>query len=122
MIAELTAAGPVVTDGAVGTQLQRPGPEGRGCPDALNLSAPERVEQVARAYVEAGSQIIMTNTLGANRFMLGRYCLGDKVVEVNRAGAEIRLPYVEMAFSDSRTSVCRYLSLSAMMPTRPLSA
>ena len=42
------------------------------CPDAWNLSKPEAVESVARAYVEAGSQIILTNTFGANRFILAR--------------------------------------------------
>ena len=56
------------------------------CPDAWNLSQPERVEEVARAYVEAGSQVILTNTFGANRFILARHGLADQVAAVNRGG------------------------------------
>jgi methionine synthase I (cobalamin-dependent) len=78
-----------VTDGAWGTQLQERGLEVGACPDAWNLSHPERVEEVARAYVEAGSQIILTNTFGSNRFALARHELAEKVVEINRAGVEI---------------------------------
>jgi 5-methyltetrahydrofolate--homocysteine methyltransferase len=54
----------VVTDGAWGTQLQAQGLPTGGCPDAWNLCHPDRVEAVARAYVEAGSQIVLTNTFG----------------------------------------------------------
>jgi methionine synthase I (cobalamin-dependent) len=78
-----------VTDGAWGTQLQQRGLEVGACPDAWNLTHPERVEEVARAYVEAGSQVILTNTFGANRFILARHGLADQVAAVNRAGVEI---------------------------------
>jgi methionine synthase I (cobalamin-dependent) len=88
-LSELIAAGPVVTDGAWGTQLQGRGLEVGACPDGWNLSHPERVEEVPRAYVEAGSQIILTNTFGANRFALARHGLEERVVEINRAGVEI---------------------------------
>ncbi len=89
LLSELTAAGPVVTDGAWGTQLQERGLEVGACPDQWNLSHPERVEGVPRAYVEAGSQIILTNTFGANRFTLARHGLAGEVAEINRAGVEI---------------------------------
>jgi 5-methyltetrahydrofolate--homocysteine methyltransferase len=88
-IEKLTSAGPVVTDGAWGTQLYQCGLQPGVCPDGWNLEHPDRVEQVARAYVEAGSQIILTNTFGANRFLLGRHGLADRVVEINRVGVEI---------------------------------
>ncbi len=88
-LTELTAAGTVVTDGAWGTQFQERGLEVGACPDGWNLTHPERVEEVARAYVEAGSQIILTNTFGANRFTLSRHGLDGKVVEINRSGVEI---------------------------------
>src|SRR3972149_5819793 len=88
-IEELTGAGPVVTDGAWGTQLFARGLEIGGCPDAWNLSHPDRVEGVAREYVEAGSRVIITNTFQATRFGLKRHGLAEKVVEINRAGAEI---------------------------------
>src|SRR5690349_17707261 len=61
----LLANGPVVTDGAWATQLQARGLEPGDCPDAWNLSRPEDVEAIARAYVEAGSRVILTNTFGA---------------------------------------------------------
>ena len=88
-IAKLTANEPVVTDGAWGTQLQERGLSVGACPDAWNLTEPAKVEAVARSYVEAGSQVILTNTFGANRFVLARHKLADKVAEVNRAGVEI---------------------------------
>jgi methionine synthase I (cobalamin-dependent) len=88
-IAKLISAGPVVTDGAWGTQLQERGLPIGACPDAWNLTQPEKVEQVARAYVQAGSRLILTNTFGANRFVLARHGLADRVAEINRLGVEI---------------------------------
>ena len=100
-IANLISAGPVladgawgtntavITDGAWGTQLQLRGMPAGTIPDAWNLLNPQAVEEVGRAYVEAGSQVILTNTLLANRFILGRHGLADKVVEINRIGVEI---------------------------------
>jgi 5-methyltetrahydrofolate--homocysteine methyltransferase len=82
-------AGPVITDGAWGTQLQARGLEVGECPDVWNLTHADQVENVARAYVEAGSQIILTNTFGANRLRLAAHGHGDEVREVNRAGARI---------------------------------
>lgn len=89
LLETLTAVGPVVTDGAWGTQLQGHGLALGACSDQWNLLYPERVEQVARSYVEAGSQIILTNTFGSNRFALERHGLADQVVELNRTGVEI---------------------------------
>lgn len=89
LIAELLADGPVLTDGAWGTQMQARGLPTGACPDQWNLSNPQAVEEVARAYVDAGSRVIITNTFGATRFCLARHGLEDKVVQINRAGAEI---------------------------------
>ena len=89
LIEKLVAGAPVVTDGAWGTQLQARGLDVGDCPDAWNLSHPDRVEEVARAYVEAGSQVIITNTFRATRFGLKRHGLADKVADINRAGVEI---------------------------------
>jgi 5-methyltetrahydrofolate--homocysteine methyltransferase len=86
---KLLARPPVITDGAWGTQLQERGLPLGVCPDGWNLDQPQKVEEVARAYVEAGSQIILTNTFGANRLVLARHGLADKVKEINRAGVEI---------------------------------
>ncbi len=86
---KLLAAGPVVTDGAWGTQLQERGLAVGECPDAWNLKHPDLVEQVARAYVEAGSRVILTNTFGANRFVLARHHLADQAAAINTAGVAI---------------------------------
>lgn len=80
---------PVILDGAWGTQLQERGLPIGVCPDEWNLSHPEAVESVARDYVAAGSQVILTNTFGANRVVLEKYGLADRVASINRAGVEI---------------------------------
>ncbi len=88
-IEQLIARGPVVTDGAWGTELQARGLPVGEFPDAWNLTHPERVAEVARAYVDAGSQIILTNTFGANRVRLAENGLANQVAEINRRGVEI---------------------------------
>jgi methionine synthase I (cobalamin-dependent) len=89
LIQKITAAGPVLSDGAWGTQLQALGLAPGEVPDLWNLTHPEKVGAVAKAYVAAGSQIILTNTFGANRFRLGEAGAADKVKIVNEAGARI---------------------------------
>jgi methionine synthase I (cobalamin-dependent) len=81
--------GPVITDGAWGTQLQMQGLVVGECSDGWNLTQPARVEAVARAYVEAGSRVVLTNTFGANRLRLAAHRLGDQVARINRVGAQI---------------------------------
>ncbi len=85
----LRAAGVVITDGAWGTQLQARGLPPGTCPDTWNLSHPDLVEQVPRAYVEAGSRIVLTNTFRANRLALADHGVTDSVEAINRAGVEI---------------------------------
>ncbi len=89
LIQALIADGPSVTDGAWGTQLQAQGLEPGDCPDEWNLSHPDRVEAVARAYAEAGSQIVLTNTFGASRLCLEKFGLADQAADINREGAKI---------------------------------
>jgi methionine synthase I (cobalamin-dependent) len=89
LIESLVKSGVVVTDGSWGTQLQKRGIKRGECPDSWNLSHPDWVEDVARGYVEAGSQIILTNTFQSNRLSLGRFDLGDKALEINTRGVEI---------------------------------
>ena len=86
---EISGKFPLISDGAWGTQLQSLGLSPGDCPDSWNLSFPEKVEQVARSYVEAGSQIILTNTFRSNRIALDEYGLAEKTVEVNRRGVEM---------------------------------
>lgn len=89
LLVELLAQRPVLLDGAWGTQLQLRGLPVGACPELWNLDHPDRVEAVARAYVEAGSRIVLTNTFGGNRYTLAQHGLADRVAEVNRAGAAI---------------------------------
>jgi methionine synthase I (cobalamin-dependent) len=89
LIEELGAGGPVVTDGAWGTELQARGLGASAPGDFWNLSHPDRVEEVARAYVDAGSQVILTNTFRANRIALAQFPGGEEVTAINRAGVEI---------------------------------
>ena len=88
-LAELAAAGPVLADGAWGTELQKRGLESGACPDAWNLHHAESVAEVARAYVAAGSRIILTNTFRANRVALAGYGLAADTRAINRAGAAL---------------------------------
>jgi methionine synthase I (cobalamin-dependent) len=76
--------GLLIADGAWGTELQARGLAPGVPPDGWNLIYPERVEEVARAYVEAGSQIILTNTFRANRVAMA----GD-LEAINREGVAI---------------------------------
>jgi methionine synthase I (cobalamin-dependent) len=76
-------------DGAMGTQLFARGVQPGTCNDELNLSSPDVVLDVHRAYVEAGSDAVLTNTFGANRHALARHGFADKAFEINKAGAEI---------------------------------
>lgn len=80
---------PVILDGAWGTQLQSQGLAPGESPDKWNLEYPDRIERVARSYVDAGSQIILTNTFGANRLMLEKHGIADQCEAINRAGVEI---------------------------------
>jgi 5-methyltetrahydrofolate--homocysteine methyltransferase len=79
----------LLSDGAMGTQLQIAGLESGECGEYWNLTHPKEVERIQRAYVEAGSDILITNTFGACRLALARHDLADEVTEINRAAVEI---------------------------------
>lgn len=89
LIAELLDRAPVILDGAWGTQMFALGLKPGGCPDKWNLDEPDKVKSVACAYVEAGSDIILTNTFGANRFVLESHGLAELAREINRLGAAL---------------------------------
>ena len=89
LIRKLCDRAPVITDGAWGTQLQVRGLASGEVPDLWNLTHPKEVAAVARAYIEAGSQIILTNTFGANRIRLAESGCADRLKEINRAGVAL---------------------------------
>ena len=89
LIDELIAGGAALLDGAWGTELQARGLVAGEVPDLWNLERADRVEEVARAYVDSGSDIILTNTFRANAVALADHPDVSKLDQVNRAGVEI---------------------------------
>ncbi len=77
----------LVADGGMGTQLQLAGLEPGDCGDAWNLTHPDRVQAIQRRYVDAGAQIILTNTFGTNHVVLSRYGLDSKAGAIASAAA-----------------------------------
>lgn len=83
------ARGPIIGDGAMGTMLYSSGAPLDSAFDVLNLSNPDLVASIHRAYIAAGAEIIETNSYGANRFKLEQIGLGSKVRQLNRVAAKI---------------------------------
>ncbi len=80
---------PVLCDGAMGTLLYAKGVFINRCYDELNLSQPDLIRGIHHDYLQAGAEIIETNTFGANAFRLARHSLADKVHEINYSGARL---------------------------------
>ena len=90
--ADLKAAlgsGLVILDGAMGTQLFARGAEAGICNDCLNIRSPEMVKAVHADYIEAGSDAILTNTFGGNKFALTRHGHGEQVTQINAAAVKL---------------------------------
>ncbi len=82
-------------DGAIGTMLQAAGLKDGMCPELMNLETPEIVKNIHKAYLEAGSNIITTNTFGANPIKLEDYGFSHRTVELNRAAVQVAKKAVE---------------------------
>jgi methionine synthase I (cobalamin-dependent)/5,10-methylenetetrahydrofolate reductase len=80
---------PVLCDGAMGTLLYAKGIFINRSYDELNLSQPELIRSVHHDYLQAGAEIIETNTFGGNSFRLARHSLADKARDINLAGARL---------------------------------
>jgi methionine synthase I (cobalamin-dependent)/5,10-methylenetetrahydrofolate reductase len=89
LFAWLESTTPVLLDGAMGTELHSRGFNFDDCLDDLNRSAPDVVLAIHRAYLQAGAQIIETNTFGANRFKLDGHGLEAHVTDINAAAVEL---------------------------------
>jgi homocysteine S-methyltransferase len=94
------ATKPIVTDGAMGTLLHERGVEIDACFDELNLTEPAVVAEIHRDYIQAGAEIIKTNTFGANRTKLERHGLDDRVDEVNAAAVNLAQRVVAASFKE----------------------
>ena len=90
----------LLADGAMGTMLHSHGVSFEKCFDELNVSNPGAVAEVHRAYIEAGAQLILSNTFGANRFKLSKHGLDKQVQEINRMGIELAKRTVSASFKD----------------------
>ena len=90
----------LVADGAMGTMLHARGIGFDKCFDELNLTNPIAVAEIHREYIEAGAELIITNTFSANRYKLSKHGLEDDVVEINRAGVELAKRIVAASFKD----------------------
>ncbi|MCF6357095.1 MAG: homocysteine S-methyltransferase family protein [Draconibacterium sp.] len=79
----------MVSDGAWGTFLQQKGMQPGECPEEWNLSHADDVFDIAKSYIEAGADMVETNSFGGTIFKVEKYGLADKVFELNKAAAEI---------------------------------
>ncbi|HEY1208715.1 MAG TPA: bifunctional homocysteine S-methyltransferase/methylenetetrahydrofolate reductase [Terracidiphilus sp.] len=93
--ADIFASRPVLVDGAMGTVLYARGVFINRCYDELNLSDPGLILSIHEEYLQAGAEIIETNTFGANRFRLARYGLAANVAQINAAGVKLARQAVE---------------------------
>jgi 5-methyltetrahydrofolate--homocysteine methyltransferase len=118
--------GYILADGAMGTMLFASGLENGASPELWNVEHPERVEAIHRGYLEAGAQLLLTNTFGGTRHRLALHNLQDRVAELNLAAVNVLreevaasgvtalvagdigpsggvlLPYGEMTFEEAR--------------------
>ena len=90
----------LLADGAMGTMLHTRGVGFDKCFDELNLTNPSAVAEIHREYIEAGAQLIITNTFGANRFKLTKHGLQDDVAEINKASVDLAKRVVAASFKD----------------------
>jgi homocysteine S-methyltransferase len=93
--ADIFASRPVLADGAMGTVLYGRGILINRCYDELNLSDPNLILSIHEEYLQAGAEIIESNTFGANRFRLARHGFAAKVGEINAAGVRLARQAVE---------------------------
>ena len=86
---ERVQRGPLLCDGAMGTLLYAKGIFINRCYDELNLSQPELIRGIHQEYLQAGAEVIETNTFGANSFRLARHGFAEQTREINLAGARL---------------------------------
>ncbi len=79
----------LVSDGALGTELAKKGLRPGECPELLNAENPAMISEIARSYVESGSDIVLTNTFGGSSVKLAKYGLEGRIDELNEKGVRI---------------------------------
>ncbi len=93
----------VLCDGAMGTMLYARGVFIHRCYDELNLSQPDLIRAVHEEYLQAGAEIVETNTFGGNRYRLQRHGLQDQMRAMNLAGAQLARQAVEQLHEKTAT-------------------
>jgi 5-methyltetrahydrofolate--homocysteine methyltransferase len=88
-IERLKSGKPLLADGAIGSIIIAKGLSAGACPELFNIEQPDVVKEIAEAYIEAGADMIQTNTFGASPLKLHHYCLDDKTDELNTAAVKI---------------------------------
>lgn len=115
--------GVLVYDGATGTnliaqQLTSEDYGGKdGCSEALNLFCPQSVGKVHKAFLEAGCQVIETNTFGGTRITLKEYGLGDKVAEINQKAVEIAKDAIKTAGGNIPRYIAGSIGPTSQLPS-----
>jgi len=89
LIQEIAKGKVLVSDGAWGTFLQKKGLTPGECPEVWNITRPDDVLDIAQSYIDAGADMIETNSFGGNLYKLKNYGLEHRVFELNKAAAEI---------------------------------
>jgi 5-methyltetrahydrofolate--homocysteine methyltransferase len=93
----IAEGGPILADGAMGTMLFANGLQFGDPPEVWNETQPDVIRRIQRAYIEAGSRILLTNTFGGNRLRLGLHRLDKRVAEINQTAAILLRTEVDLA-------------------------
>ena len=99
-LTRLTSPTPLLFDGAMGTMIHARGVGFDQCFDELNLTNPALIADIHRAYIDAGAEVVLTNTFGANRYRLARHGLEDRVAEINRASVDLARRVILASFKN----------------------
>jgi len=115
---------PVIFDGAFGTQVQKANLAladfngKKECNEILNLTRPDIVQKIHREYIEAGANVIETNTFGANGPKLREQGISDKVYEINKTGAVLANQVADRyKAADKHCCVCGSLGPTGFLPS-----
>ncbi len=114
---------PVIFDGALGTEIQKSEPSDSdfgahsGCNEYLNISRPDLIEKIHLQYLQAGANVIETNTFGANRPKLEEFGLGDRVHEINMKAAQIAREALSKTAAGKPRFVCGSIGPTGFLPS-----